>query len=180
METLSVRCNHCGAPLQVAEGTRYVTCQFCQSHLEVRRTDSSIFTEEVAKLAQNAEKMAGSLEVITLQNEIERLDREHAPELAAEQMKRAAPGVKMAGGCIGGIVMVMFTSFGIFFAVSSSRHGAPFIFQLFGGGFALIGIIALIAMLKNAAGFSVEEPGAGSYAARRAELVRKLAELTKS
>lgn len=180
METLSVRCNHCGAPLQVAEGTRYVTCQFCQSHLEVRRTDSSIFTEEVAKLAQNTEKMADSLEVITLQNEIERLDREHGPELAAQQLKRLAPGAKVAGGLIGFIIMGMVTAFGIFFAVSSSSMGAPFIFPLFGGGFALIGIISIVNLLRHAATGSEEEPALGGYAARRAELVKKLAELTKS
>ena len=76
METLSVRCNHCGAPLQVSEGTRFVTCQFCKSSLEVKRTDSSVFTEEVARIADHTEKMSGSLEVITVQNEIEKLDRE--------------------------------------------------------------------------------------------------------
>ncbi|MFM7607050.1 MAG: hypothetical protein ACKO8Z_17870 [Prosthecobacter sp.] len=33
METLFVSCNHCGAPLQIGKGTRFVTCQFCQSNL---------------------------------------------------------------------------------------------------------------------------------------------------
>lgn len=82
METLSVRCNHCGAPLEIGGGTRFVTCQFCHSHLEVKRTDSSVFTEEVAKIAENTGRMAESLEVIELQNEIERLDREWAQKEA--------------------------------------------------------------------------------------------------
>lgn len=76
METLSVRCNHCGAPLSVSAQTRFVTCQFCHSSLEVKRSESSIFTEEVARMAENTDKMAGSLDIIQLQNEIERLDRE--------------------------------------------------------------------------------------------------------
>ena len=38
----SVACNHCGAPLQVGSGTRFVTCAHCGSQLEVHRTGSSL------------------------------------------------------------------------------------------------------------------------------------------
>ncbi|MDI1312397.1 hypothetical protein [Prosthecobacter sp.] len=179
METLSVRCNHCGAPLQVSGSTRFVTCQFCHSSLEVKRTDTSIFTEEVAKIAQNTGKMAESLEVITLQNEIERLDRENAPEVAATQAKQLPAGAKVAGGLIGMIMMLLFTSFGLFFAISSSRMGAPFIFQLFGGGFALIGIIALVSIISKAVSSSTKIGEVSSYETRRAALVQKLAALAE-
>lgn len=177
METLSVRCNHCGAPLQVADSTRFVTCQFCQSNLAVKRTDSSVFTEEVAQIAENTGKMAESLEVIALQNEIERLDREHGPELAAKKLGEAQGG---AAGCIGVIFMLMFTSFGVFFATSSSKMGAPAIFPIVGGGFALIGLISLGKMLMSALAPEGTETPKSGYEARRAELVRKIADLTKS
>jgi DNA-directed RNA polymerase subunit RPC12/RpoP len=58
METISVRCNHCGAPLDVGMQTHFVTCQFCNSQLEIKRTDSSVFTEEVERIARNTDKMA--------------------------------------------------------------------------------------------------------------------------
>ena len=76
METLSVRCNHCGAPLQVAGNTRFVTCQFCQSSLEVKRHSGAVFTEEVARIAENTEKIAEGLGIIQLQNDLEKLDRD--------------------------------------------------------------------------------------------------------
>lgn len=171
MDTLSVRCNHCGAPLQVSDATRFVTCQFCHSSLEVKRTESSIFTEEGAKIAANTGKMAESLEVIALQNEIERLDRENAPSLAEKSM----PQSKGAGVVVQVIGMIMFTSFGLFFAISASDHGAPFIFPLFGGGFALIGIISLIAVLSRATSGDSNTPTPSSYTHKRDELLKKLA-----
>jgi len=176
METLSVRCNHCGAPLQVADNTRFVTCQFCQSSLEVKRTDSSVFTEEVAKIAENTGKMAESLEVITLQNEIERLDRDHAPERLEEMSKGASPVVRNAEGCVGVVFMCIFTSFGLFFAISSAEARAPFIFQIVSGGFALIGIIVLVSMLIRAVGGDGPQRSE-DYRRKRDELERQLAAL---
>ncbi len=179
METISVRCNHCGAPLELAEKTRFVTCQFCHSHLEVKRTESSIFTEEVAKIAESTSKMADSLEVITLQNELERLDREHAPERAMQAAKNLPNGAKAFAGCIPAVMLVMFTAFGIFFATTSSQMGAPGIFPLFGGGFALIGVIGLFGIIKHLVSPNESLPNGTAYQQQRAELVRKIEELTK-
>ncbi len=177
METLSVRCNHCGAPLELAAKTRFVTCQFCHSHLEVKRTESSIFTEEVAKIAENTSKMADSLEVISLQNELERLDRDHAPERAMQAAKNLPNGA--FAGCIPAVVLVMFTAFGLFFATTSSQMGAPGIFPLFGGGFALIGVIGLVGIIKQLVAPKESLPNGSAYQQQRAELVRKIEELTK-
>lgn len=170
METVSVRCNHCGAPLQVAEATRFVTCQFCHSSLEVKRTESALFTEEVAKIAEHTGKMAQSLEVIQLQNEIERLDREHAA--------RDSASASNGSGAAGVIVLVLAILFGGFFAVTSARHGAPWIFPLFGGGFALLGIIRLAAVCTGNARGSGDK-AAAAYDQRRGELARRLDNLTK-
>lgn len=171
METLSVRCNHCGAPLQIGEGTRFVTCQFCQCNLEVKRTDSSVFTEEVAKIAENTGRMAESLEVIELQNEIERLDRELGPQVAG---RHENPVGNAIGGCIGVIVVTLFISFSVFFAKSSSDMGAPAIFPIFGIGFVIVGVLFGFNLLtKLASGPSEKER-------RREELVRKLDTLRKS
>ena len=67
MEMISVSCNHCGAPLKVGPNSRFVTCTFCNSRLEVKRSDSAIFTEEISRIANTTQQMAGSLEVIELQ-----------------------------------------------------------------------------------------------------------------
>jgi len=171
MEMISVRCNHCGAPLQISEGTRFVTCQFCHSSLEVKRTESSVFTEEVAKIAENTGRMAESLEVIELQNEIERLDRELGPRVAQQE---ANPVVNAVSGCIAIVVLTLFISFAVFFTKTSSDMGAPAIFPIFGAGFVIFGILFAIGLLtKLSSGPSDKEK-------RRAELVRKLEEARRN
>ncbi|MFO1485451.1 MAG: hypothetical protein U1F71_18965 [Verrucomicrobiaceae bacterium] len=166
METLSVRCNHCGAPLQVGEGTRYVTCQFCQSSLEVKRTDSSVFTEEVAKIAENTGKMAESLEVITVQNEIEKLDREMGIQQVASSQKK--------GGLIGG---VMGGAFGIFFAVVCFLMASGFS-SAGAGVFTVVpvgmGIFGLVMAGMSVIGSVNHEAVRSKYQERRAELERQL------
>lgn len=144
METLSVRCNHCGAPLEVGEQTRFVTCKFCQSQLEVKKTESSAFTEVVQQIAENTNRMSDNLKVIELQNELERLDREW--DMNKEQFYvKGKSGVPTrpsspAGAIIAGFVAVVFVLFMVGSAVDA---GAPAIFPVFGLvfiGFIIFGI----------------------------------------
>lgn len=171
METLSVRCNHCGAPLQVAGNTRFVTCQFCHSNLEVKRTDSSVFTEEVAKIAENTGKMAGSLEVITLQNEIERLDREWGIE-QADSMIQGGDGPRPPGNPMFGLAFAIFFAVVCFGMASfSGSFGAPGIFQLVPIG---MGLFALVAGIMGVAKGQTRETARTQYQQRRAELMNQL------
>lgn len=174
METFSVRCNHCGAPLQVAASTRFVTCQFCHSSLEVKRTDNSVFTEEVAKIAENTGKMAESLEVITIQNEIEKLDREWGME-QADSMIQGQNGPRSPGNPVFGFV------FSIFFAVVcfgmasfSNSFGAPGIFQLVPMG---MGLFAIAAGIMGLAKGQTQQAARNNFQQRREDLTRQLAAL---
>lgn len=174
METLSVRCNHCGAPLQVAEKTRFVTCQFCQSSLEVKRTDSSVFTEEVAKIAENTGKMAESLEVITLQNEIEQLDREWGIE-QANHMVQGRTGPRTPGNPLFGLAFTLFFAVVCFGMASfAGSFGAPGIFQLVPIG---MGIFALVAGVMGMVQGQSRDEAQSRYQQRRTELNRQLAAL---
>lgn len=176
METLSVRCNHCGAPLQIGEGTRFVTCQFCQSNLEVKRTDSSVFTQEVAKIAENTGRMAESLEVIELQNEIERLDREWAQKEAG-YISNGKNGPHRPSSSLFGL------AFGIFFAcvcfgmavamsnIAGSFHGG---FSAMGLVPAGMGVFAIVAAVMNMNKGVELERAESAHQARRAELLAKL------
>lgn len=171
METLSVRCNHCGAPLEVAEKTRFVTCQFCHSSLEVKRTDNSIFTEEVAKIAENTEKMAESLEVITIQNEIEQLDREWGID-QANHMVQGRTGPRQPGNPIFGLAFTIFFAvvcFGMASVASADR--VPWIFQLVPIG---MGIFALVAGVMGMVQGQSRDESQFRYQERRAELTRQL------
>jgi hypothetical protein len=170
METLSVQCNHCGAPLEVGVHTRFVTCQFCNSSLEVKRTESTVFTEEVARIAENSEKMADSLEIITLQNEIERLDR----EWSASQPVSPGGGERWtsAGGGVAGLVFSVFFALVCFgMAGMAGSHGAPgfFVLVVVGMGiFALVtGVMAFFQSQKSSENLDL-------YQRRRADMIRKL------
>lgn len=171
METLSVRCNHCGAPLQVAERTRFVTCQFCQSSLEVKRTDNSIFTEEVAKIAENTGKMAESLEVIALQNEIERLDREWGIE-QVNAMVPSRTGPRPPGNPW---IVCVFTIFfaAVCFSMASLAHS-----QRVGGIFVFVpvgmGLFALFAGISGVLKGETRKVAQTGYQQRRAELEHQL------
>ena len=74
--TINVRCQQCGAPLQVADGVRFLTCGYCHAELQVVRSESVVHTQILEKLDQRTTEMSESLKVIEIQNEIGRLDRE--------------------------------------------------------------------------------------------------------
>jgi hypothetical protein len=177
METLSVRCNHCGAPLAVGTQTRFVTCQFCYSPLEVKRTDSAIFTEEVARMAGHAEKMAGSLEVIELQNEIERLDREWSTGQVVAPNHRGRPAGSRSphNAAFGAAFSVFFAV--VCFAMASAMRSA-------GGGFFVavpigMAVFALAGGLMGLVKSRSLDSSRRDYQRQRADLVARLDALRK-
>lgn len=76
MNTLVLNCNHCGAPLTVPEATNYVTCQYCQSQLQVVREESVAFTSELEDLRDRADQISSQVRRLELQNEILTLDQQ--------------------------------------------------------------------------------------------------------
>jgi len=178
METVSVRCNHCGAPLEVGRQTRFVTCEFCKSHLEVKRTESSIFTEEVERIARNTDQMAESLEVIALQNEIAQLDREWMAlhgNGAANDGQQAGPS-STAGGWFGMIFVVFFAVVAFSMAGFGGSVGAPGFFTMVPIG---MGILALVVGVMNLVNSQARETAHSDYQLRRSELLRKIGEVRK-
>lgn len=175
METLSVRCNHCGAPLEVGDKTRFVTCQFCNSGLEVKRTDNSVFTEEVAKIAENTGRMAESLEVIKLQNEIEQLDREWGIEQAGH-MVNSRTGPRTPGNPVFGLVFTIFFAVVCFLMASGFASSGAGIFTIVPVG---MGVFALIAGVMGMIRGEERKSAETDYQQRRAELVQRLDALRK-
>ncbi len=173
METQSVRCNHCGAPLKVGRETRFVTCQFCNCELEVKRTESTIFTEEIAKISQNTERMAGSLEVLELQNELERLDREWTASNPVSFDNNGQPvGQTGRGGAAFGM------AFAIFFAVicfsmagAASFLGPMGIIGLVPLGMGIFAIVAAIMGIRSANDYETRR---SEHEKRRTAMVARL------
>ncbi len=76
MKLETVRCNLCGAPLSVPEAANYVTCNYCQTQLEIKRDQSVTYTTTLKQIDRRTEKMAEDLGYLRRQADLERLDRE--------------------------------------------------------------------------------------------------------
>ena len=171
MNLLSVRCNHCGAPLEVAESARYVTCQFCNSQLSVQRTGTAVSTEVLGEIAQNTERMAENLEIIRIQNDITALDREWEMEREKYMIRGENGAVTEPGSGVATIFFsVIAICFGVFWMVSVSNMG--------GGNFSLFGLFFIVAAFGNMVGGVSKANGLraarGNYAERHLALERDL------
>ena len=157
----------------MAEQTRFVTCQFCNSQLEIKRTDSSIFTEEVTRIAENTDKMTEQLEVITLQNEIEQLDREwsaqHPNTRSSTNRNTPTTGWSAAVGIVFSVIFAL-----ICFSMGSVGSG---IFQLVPIG---MGIIALVGGVVGAVKWHTRREQLGHHQLQRDRLIQKLTALKKN
>lgn len=181
-EAISVACNHCGAPLQVEETTRFVTCAYCKSQLEVKRTGSSYFTSALERIDQNTQQIAEDVEAIRLQHELERVDREW--ELEQQKfMTRDEDGnvqyPRRSG--IGGIVGV---GFGILWTIlacammGSAPDVGPFgvakvVFPLFGVLFVIGAVVTTLKGSDMAQQYRARE---AAYRSRREAILRELEE----
>ena len=138
MKVTKVCCQGCGADLEVSEGIRFVTCNYCHSKLEIVHDASVTHSKVLEKLERQTEEMSGDLKVIRLQNELEKLDREWASSregfmVSDKNGHRSLPtsGGSLVGGFFGIII-------GIVWMVMTSSMGAPGPFPLF--GLVVIGI----------------------------------------
>ena len=74
MKLISVCCNHCGAPLDVSEQSRFVTCSHCNSRLIVQHTGNAVYTELLESLQQRTEEIADEVELLRLQADLTQLE----------------------------------------------------------------------------------------------------------
>ena len=176
MKTMKVDCQGCGAGLEVASGLRYVTCNYCDSRLEIVQDDSVTHTRVLERLAEQTDSIADNLKVIELQNELERLDREWnrrerdfmVPDKHGNRSLPTGPSA-----VVGGVFVVVF---GIFWTLmaSSMTSGMPMPFSLFPVfGFLIVGagIVGLVRKTSKAAGHDTEFR---AHRRERAELERRL------
>jgi uncharacterized Zn finger protein (UPF0148 family) len=173
MNTLSLTCQKCGAPLAVAEGLRFLTCNYCQSQLEIVRDESSTHTKLLENLDRRSAEIVDNLEVIKLQNQLERLDREWGMQRDGLMVRGKDGNLRepnAGAGIVGGAVAVIFGI--IWTSVVASMH-APFPFPLF--GLVFIGF-ALFTVLSNSGKASTYKMAQVNYERRRLELLRRLSD----
>jgi hypothetical protein len=133
-------CNNCGARLEVAPTTRFVTCANCDTVLEIKRTDSTRYTdvmgpaaqpaavaEQAAPPARKSKPSRGMLDQadIALEEELNTIDREWHIERDRYLMMSEFGGRKIPSkrrGVIAGIVLVGI-AIGLFFMFQSLQPG---------------------------------------------------------
>ena len=170
----SVNCNHCGASLEAAADTRFVTCAYCGTQLEVCRTESSTFTQEIQAIAQSTDQIANDVAAIRLQNDLERIDREWSMRQAATPAPASGQG---AGGAVGLAFAVFFASVCFIMAGFASSHGAPGVFALVPVG---MGIFAIVAAIAAFAGQQGVDAARADYQRRRERLLRDIEQSRRS
>jgi LSD1 subclass zinc finger protein len=166
VRAVAVTCNGCGAPLDVPAGTRFVTCAYCRSRLEIHRSGNAVYSEVLDAIDQRTRAIAESVADIRRQNEVERLDREWAmrrDELLVRDKRGNASPPTAAGSVIGAAIAAVF---GIGWTVFAARMGAPGFFVAFGAIFVIVALVGG-AMGAGRAGRYADERRA--YERRRAE-----------
>ncbi|HYO09214.1 MAG TPA: hypothetical protein VER17_09595 [Tepidisphaeraceae bacterium] len=169
-QTVSVRCNHCGAPLQVGGAARFLTCSHCGSQLEVKHAGGAVYTEVLQAIDQRTERIERDVAHLKRQNAVEQLDREWDMRrqdllVANKDGSRTVPS--SVGGVVGGVVAVIF---GIAWMSITAGIGAPAIFPLFGLLFIGAGLFGAISQVGKASAYEQEE---ADYRQRRAALLRQ-------
>jgi LSD1 subclass zinc finger protein len=72
----SVRCHNCGAPLNIPQAARFITCQHCQAELQVEQTSDVVYTQIIHEVAKRIDNTQTQLNQLVLQQRIDRLDYE--------------------------------------------------------------------------------------------------------
>jgi hypothetical protein len=149
MDTISVSCNKCGAPLEVPDKTRFLTCSHCGSRLEVQRSGGAYFTSVLEEISRNTEKMSSDLEVIRLQNDLERIDREWQMKrqgLMTHNKNGGESEPSIGGAVVGGGIAIVF---GVIWMIGAFSMEAPFVFPLFGFVFISIAFWNIVSSVNK-------------------------------
>ena len=166
----TVTCNRCGAPLAIADSTRFVNCTYCGARLEVHRNGNALYTAVLDAIDQRTKEIAADVEVIRRQNEIERLDREWAmrrEDLMVRGKDGSAAKPSVIGPVIGMLIAVVFVGF---WSISAANAGAPGFFPVIGVLVILAVIIGTVSTLAKAGQYEQEQR---RYEAERARLMKE-------
>ena len=144
VEVLSVSCNHCGAPLSLPAGARFVTCTHCGSRLAVHASGGAAYTEVLGEIRADTRRIAGDVEAIKVQNQLEQMDREWMIERERYMIhgKHGShlPTEDRAAGTVMGVFVI---AFGVIWTIIAGVAFPPMaLFGVFFIGFAIYGLMS--------------------------------------
>lgn len=117
MNIQKVSCNSCGNLLQIETTTKYVTCNNCDTALELIQTGSSCYTKERSgnkTTVPTTNKISSNAVIYT---ELEMLDRAWQNDLPSYMYKGTLPDVEYKRNLAGGISAIVFSSVWIVFMI---------------------------------------------------------------
>ncbi len=133
MKLLAISCNNCGAPLEVPEKTKFVTCRFCESQLQVHHTNSTAYTEVLEALERKTTQIADDVASLKIQNSLLQADRDWE-NLKQKYMVKGKDGYLSVPTKVG-------TLFGAVFGVCFGLIWTVVAGAMTGGVFAIFGLI---------------------------------------
>jgi hypothetical protein len=156
--------------LEVPGGTRFVTCGYCSSKLEVHRSGGAIYTEVLQAIQRRTEELAEEVEILKLQNELQRIDREWQIDRESCMIRRKNGGLREPSPVTGAFIGISCIVCGIIFVVVGIK--APPI-MLFGLAGTVLGFFSLVSELRKSQQFTEMTQ---QYEQRRGEVLQRMRE----
>lgn len=117
MNTLTLSCNSCGAPLATTSKTRFITCQFCEARLQVVHEGNSVRTEEFEEVQEDLRELRTQMQLMEIDREWEQQRVQYM--ISGESGEKVVPTYDSARGlaitavglAIGGFVCLCIGAF---------------------------------------------------------------------
>ena len=181
MATMALSCNNCGAPLEVPEQTKFLTCAHCGSRLQIGRSGSAVYTElveQVEAVARSAQEIAADVEEIRLHHRLEALDREWQQEQRSFMLRTRRGGERLPTevgplGVVPIVIGVLWTILATAMTQQAPDDGpvVKVFFPLVGVAAIIGGIYSLVTISKKAEAYRGAEE---RYRQRRQALQRQI------
>ena len=171
MKVTKICCQGCGADLQIDETIRFVTCNYCNARLEIVHDATVTHTRQLDQIARTTHQLANNLQVIELQNDLERLDREWSQDRDGF-LTRDKAGNLSEPSAIGSIIMgTLVIVFGLVFIGTAMASGAPAFFLVFGLGFIGLAVFGIMRGTTQAGNYRIRME---DYESRRHALLSRI------
>ena len=177
MKILALTCNHCGAPLEVPAKTRFLTCTFCSSQLEVHRSGNAAYTEVLKAFQEQAEQVADDVETLKLKRELDELDRKWIEERKRHVRRSGGVPTEEQAGCglVLGVVLGISTIVAaIGYSVKEGAVTQPALLVLLIALATLLIGIGVFAYFEASRKFEAYDLAKRSYEGRRREILQKI------
>jgi len=110
MKLLALNCNHCGAPLEAPARAQYLTCEYCNVRLAIKRAGKAVYTDVLDQIDSRTERIEQKVDRLTTLKEVELLDREwatHREQYLVKDKDGEASVPTVAGGILTSILSVV-------------------------------------------------------------------------